>query len=247
MTPSSARPHQGADGAGRRPSRTERVVDGVTGMILDGRLRPGQRLPVEKELAEALDVSRGSLREGVRALAVLGVLESRQGDGTYVTALDPALLVGPLGLVVELQAADSALHVHTVRRMLETEVAGLAAAAARTAGADLAPARRALDDAAAALAGEADRAGLLPADLAFHRALAEVAGNPVLAALVEALGGRTARHRLWRGLTQPGADEAAHAEHEAIFAAVLAGDVERARIRMAAHLLEVEDSLRAEP
>ncbi|KGM08789.1 FadR/GntR family transcriptional regulator, partial [Cellulomonas carbonis] len=108
-------------------SRTDRVVDGITRMILDGELRAGDRLPVEKDLAAALDVSRGSLREGVRALEALGVLEARQGAGTYVTSLDPSLLVGPLGMVVELQAAGHALPVHEVRRTLETEAAGLAA------------------------------------------------------------------------------------------------------------------------
>lgn len=229
-------------------SRTDQVVDGITAMILDGRLGPGQRLPIEKDLAEALGVSRGSLREGVRALSVLGVVETRQGDGTYVTALDPGLLAGPLGLVVELQAAGHALHVHTVRRMLETEVAGLAAAAARAPGTDLAAAHRALDDAAAVLGTDegVDHEALLAADLAFHHALAEVAGNPVLTALLDALGGRTARHRLWRGLAERGADERAQAEHRAILDAVVAGDVERARVRMGAHLLEVEDFLRAQ-
>ncbi|WP_250444830.1 FadR/GntR family transcriptional regulator [Actinotalea sp. C106] len=252
-------------------SRTDRVVDGITAMILDGSLAPGDRLPVEKDLAATLGVSRGSLREGVRALSVLGVVDSRQGDGTYVTSLDPSLLVAPLGLVVELQGAGHALHVHTVRRMLETEVAGLAASNAARAGEALARAREALDDSAATLAarplltggprargsraaeGEgaaapdpADHEALLEADIAFHRALAEAAANPVLGALVEALAGRTARHRLWRGITQAGADERTQDEHEAILDAVLAGDPERARVRMAAHLLEVEDFLRAQ-
>ena len=232
-------------------SRTDRVVDGVTAMILDGRLAPGQRLPVEKDLADALGVSRGSLREGIRALAVLGVVETRQGDGTYVTALDPGSLVSPLGLVVELQAAGHALHVHTVRRLLETEVAGLAAAGARAPDADLTAARDALAHGADVLARagtdhEADHEALLAADLAFHRALAVLAGNPVLAALTDAMGGRTARHRLWRGVAEPGAEARTQREHEAILDAVAAGDVDRARVRMAAHLLAVEDFLRTE-
>ena len=75
-------------------------------MITTGRLRPGSRLPVEKDLAVELGVSRGSLREGVRALALMGVLETRQGDGTYVTALDPSSLLAPLSVLVDLQGAD---------------------------------------------------------------------------------------------------------------------------------------------
>lgn len=233
-------------------SRTDHVVDGITRMILEGELSPGDRLPVEKDLAARLDVSRGSLREGVRALSVLGVVESRQGDGTYVTTLDPGLLVAPLGLVVELQSAGHALPVHAVRRMLETEAAGLAASNARGAAEALSRAGAALDDAAGVLSGAAaagsqdvDHERLLQADIAFHRSIAEAAGNPVLAALIEALAGRTARHRLWRGRTEAGADERTQHEHEAILAAVTDGDPERARVRMAAHLLEVEDFLRA--
>ena len=106
-------------------SRSDDVVDGVKQMILDGRLQAGQRLPAEKELAATLGVSRGSLREGVHALGTLGILESRHGDGTYVTTLDPALLLAPVGFVAELQ--DDAAAFHTVRRLLETEAAGLAA------------------------------------------------------------------------------------------------------------------------
>ena len=102
-------------------SRTDEVVDGIRTMILDGRLNAGSRLPIEKDLAVELGVSRGSLREGVRALSVLGVLETRQGDGTYVTSLDPAVLLGSVGFVVDLNGPGSAKSFHAVRRLLETE------------------------------------------------------------------------------------------------------------------------------
>src|SRR5215213_9380986 len=83
-------------------SRSNVVIDGIRQMIMSGELVPGSRLPVERELGERLGVSRGPLREGVRALVVLGVLETRQGDGTYVTSLGPSLLLAPVGLAVEL-------------------------------------------------------------------------------------------------------------------------------------------------
>ena len=70
-------------------SRTDDVVDGIRHMIIDDVLPPGSRLPAEKDLATALGVSRNPLREGVSALSILGVLEVRQGDGTYVTSLAP--------------------------------------------------------------------------------------------------------------------------------------------------------------
>jgi DNA-binding FadR family transcriptional regulator len=86
-------------------SRTDDVVNGIKHMILAGKLRPGERLPVERELAEALGVSRGPLREGIRALSILGIVNTRQGDGTYVTSLDVSRLLAPMGFVVDLQGA----------------------------------------------------------------------------------------------------------------------------------------------
>src|SRR3712207_1697225 len=83
-------------------SLTDVGVQRIKAMIVDGELEPGSRLPVEHDLAAALGVSRGSLREGVRALAMMGVLETRQGDGTYVTSLDPSVLLAPMGFVVDL-------------------------------------------------------------------------------------------------------------------------------------------------
>lgn len=221
-------------------SRTDEVVEGVKRMILDGELSPGDRLPVEKDLAAALGVSRGSLREGVRALTILGVLDTRQGDGTYVTSLDPGVMFAPMGFVVDLQADDLAQRFHSVRRLLESEAAALAARHIDAAGA--AAARAALDDAAAVLADkEVDHERMISTDIAFHRALAGQCGNPVLAALVESMGGRTVRARLWRGIREEGADRRTHAEHEAVLDAVLSGDADRARLRMAVHLLGVEE------
>jgi len=230
-------------------SRTDHVVNGITQKILDGEFAPRDRLPVEKDLAAALNVSRGSLREGVRALTLLGVLDTRQGDGTYVTSLDASLLLGPMGLLVELQGAGNALHIHTVRRLLETEAAGLAAAQVGTHGdnadttrAALARARKALDDSAAILAApDVDHEIMLDADVAFHSAIADLAGNPVLAALIAAFASRTARARLWRGIVQEGAEQRTQLEHELIYQAVVDRDSARARVRMAVHLLGVED------
>jgi len=220
-------------------SRSDDVVDGVKQMILDGRLQAGQRLPAEKELAVTLGVSRGSLREGVHALGTLGILESRHGDGTYVTTLDPALLLAPVGFVAELQHAASAFH--SVRRLLETEAAGLAAL--HSDDASLTRLRAALDETARALVElPLDHDRLVDADLAFHAEVARASGNPVLAALVVGLAGRGSRARLWRGLSDEGAEDRAFVEHEAILAAVAARDPDRARLRMATHLLELEAS-----
>lgn len=227
-------------------SRTDDVVDGVKQMILAGELKPGDQLPVEKDLAARLGVSRGSLREGVRALSILGVLDTRQGAGTYVTSLDPSLLLAPMGFVVDLHDDGSSRPFHEVRRVLETEAAGLAAS--RMADEEHRAARAALDDAALVLSSSAvDHDRLMESDITFHRVIAQASGNAVLAALIESLASRTVRGRLWRGLTEEGADQRTHREHGAVLRALRAGDPERARIRMSAHLLEVEDFVRSTP
>jgi DNA-binding FadR family transcriptional regulator len=223
-------------------SQTDVVVESIRQLIVDGRLRPGDRLPVEKELAAGLGVSRNALREGVRALSMMGVLETRQGDGTYVTKLDSAMLLAPMGFVVDLHDGAGTHHLHAVRRILETEAA---AQAARQIGAEeLAAAADLLRRNQLELALEQpNHEAVIENDIAFHRLIAQAAGNPVLAALIDALGGRTMRDRLRRSISEPGADETSHREHQSILAALTARDPERAGTRMAAHLFTVEDYL----
>ena len=126
MTSNAARARSAARNGGNR-SQSDVGFDGITHMISAGQLQPGGRLPVEQELSEQLGVSRGSLREGVRALALMGVLETRQGAGTYVTSLDPATLLAPLGVLVDLQRPENIIDLMSVRRVLEVEAAGRAA------------------------------------------------------------------------------------------------------------------------
>ncbi|MDG4785325.1 FadR/GntR family transcriptional regulator [Micromonospora sp. WMMD1102] len=227
-------------------SRTDDVVNGIKRMILEGMFRPGDRLPVEKDLAESLGVSRGSLREGVSALSILGIVNTRQGDGTYVTNLDTTQLLAPMGFVVDLQGQGDARHIHTVRRLLECEAARLAAT--RITDEALAQAKDLLDEAARSVGQTPpDHERIIEIDIAFHRIIAAHSDNPVLVGLIEAFAGRTVRGRLWRSLHEEGADRRTHEEHVAIWTALVARDPERARIRMANHLVGVEESLHGLP
>ena len=98
---------------------TDRAILAIKTMITDGDLRPGDRLPPEKELSEHIGVSRNSLREATKALSVIRVLDIRQGDGTYVTSLAPELLIDALSFVLDLHEDSSVLQVLEVRRLLE--------------------------------------------------------------------------------------------------------------------------------
>jgi DNA-binding FadR family transcriptional regulator len=130
--------------------------------------------------------------------------------------------------------------------MLETEAA---APAARQINADaLADAADLLHRNEAELVlAEPNHETVIENDIAFHRVSAQAAGNPVLSALIDALGGRTMRDRLRRSIALPGADETAHREHLSILAALSTHDPDRARTRMAAHLFTVEDYLLERP
>ncbi|RXZ47061.1 FadR/GntR family transcriptional regulator [Agromyces binzhouensis] len=222
-------------------SRSNVVIDGIRQMITSGELMAGSRLPVERELGARLGVSRGPLREGVRALVVLGVLETRQGDGTYVTSLEPGQLLEPLGMLAELQSPENSVHLLAVRRVLEPEAA--AHAALRISDDELAEARRILErgEAILSVGDDIDLEATIDVDTEFHRLIATASGNPAFAAIIDALVGRTARARLWRAIHQHGAVHDTQREHRAILDALEAHDPDRARIRMSVHVLGVED------
>src|ERR1700712_2298136 len=156
-------------------SQTDVVLQGIKHMITTGALGPGSRLPIEKDLAVSLGVSRGSLREGVRALCIMGVLETRQGDGTYVTSLDSSLLLAPMGFMVDLQAPEHRHDLHTVRRILESEAA--ARAALYITDEQLAEASAILAGVAPLVVadGDLDHEAIMEADIAFHHVIAQAA------------------------------------------------------------------------
>ena len=106
---------------------TSSVIDNIRAMISSGELSPGDRLPPEHELADQLGVSRGSLREAVRALSQIKVLDVRRGDGTYVTSLAPSELLSGLAFAVELLQPQDLEEVLEVRRLLLPPAAALAA------------------------------------------------------------------------------------------------------------------------
>ncbi|MBD8217266.1 FadR family transcriptional regulator [Microbacterium sp. CFBP 13617] len=219
-------------------SLTDDAIDQIKAMIVSGELRPGDRLPPEKDLAERLGLSRNSLREAVKALEVIRVVDVRRGDGTYVTSLEPALLLEAISFGLDLHNDRSVLELFAVRRILESHAAGLAA-------------QRVDADQIAALEAEVDAVGtatslddLVDHDVRLHRLIAACSGNRYLAGLIESLSAHTVRARVWRGLTQDGAAERTLVEHRALVEALAAHDVERASVLASAHVSGVEEWLR---
>src|SRR5438034_9118323 len=106
---------------------TDDAIDKIKEMIVSGELGPGDRLPKEADLADRLGLSRNSLREAVKALSLIHVLDLRQGDGTYLPSLEPRLLLDAMTFVVEFHRDDTVLEFLEVRRILEPAATAMAA------------------------------------------------------------------------------------------------------------------------
>lgn len=213
---------------------TDEAITRIKAMIISGKLKPGDRLPPEKELSEALGLSRGSLREAVKALEVMRVLDVRRGDGTYVTSLDPGVLLEAMSFVVDLHDDASILEIFAVRRILEPAAAALAAG--RIDASALASLRHGLESVTAATPLDE----LVAHDLAFHSAISAAAGNRYLSHLLDSLSGQTVRARIWRGVTQGGAVEQTLTEHASILAALESGDSELVHALCLVHISGIE-------
>lgn len=218
---------------------TDEAIEKIKAMIVSGALAPGDRLPKESELAAELGLSRNSLREAVRALSLIRILDVRQGDGTYVTSLDPQLLLEALSFVVDFHRDDTVLEFLAVRRILEP--AATAMAASRIEEEELNALSAQLD----ALGSDPSVEALVAGDLEFHRGIVRASGNSVLCSLLDGLSGPTTRARVWRGLTQEDAVSRTLHEHRAILAALRDRDAEAARSWATVHVASVEQWLRS--
>jgi GntR family transcriptional repressor for pyruvate dehydrogenase complex len=208
----------------RRSSAATEAIRAIQEMIVDGRLAPGQRLPAERELSEMLGISRPTLRETIRSLVSLNILQSRHGSGTYVAALDTATLLEPLQFVMAL-SGQTVEELFEARLLLEPALAAMAAS--RADAAQVAAMRAALTD--------PDR---IAADVTLHRLVAEAAGNPLLATMLQTLA---TLGRASRALTaaRPGVLRRTAAEHRAIVDAIDHRDPDAARAAMTTHLSRI--------
>ena len=216
---------------------TDEAIDKIKQMIISGRVRPGEKLPREADLAAELGLSRNSLREAVKALSLINVLDVRQGDGTYATSLAPSLLLEALSFIVDFHRDTTVLEFLQVRRILEPEATAMAAE--RITAAELDGLRGLLDS----LGDDPGVEDLVANDLEFHRRISACSGNSVLCSLLDSLSGPTSRARVWRGLTQAGATQRTLAEHRAILDALASHDPEVARSWSTVHIAAVQQWL----
>ncbi|WP_327070968.1 FadR/GntR family transcriptional regulator [Kitasatospora sp. NBC_01302] len=220
-----------------RASLVDLVIEQLERLISEGEWPVGSRIPAEPLLVEQLDVGRNTVREAVRALVHTGLLEARQGDGTYVRASSD------FGAAVQRRLRRAAdLEMYEVRAALERDAARYAAQ--RRTEDDLRALRAALarrDDAWRA----GDVAAFVDADVSFHRAVAAAAHNAVLAELYEHLSDAL-RSALRAVVDQPLPDPVRHQfdAHAAIVDAIEARDADAAERHALAHLAEAMAALR---
>jgi GntR family transcriptional repressor for pyruvate dehydrogenase complex len=221
-----------------RPSLADALTGRLLALIRDGRLRPGDRLPSARSLAERFAVATPTVREALRRLEATGAVELRHGSGVYVsTGVDRVVLPNPhLGPL----AGDRLRHVLDARLLIEPPLAELAAT--RRDPAALEALAGLLARAAGLVRGE--DAELQRATTAFHAGIAAASGNGVLHEVVESLLAAHAPEQ--RRILELFDDRARdHEEHQAILTAVEAGRPARAATLMRAHLIGVRDTVAA--
>jgi GntR family transcriptional repressor for pyruvate dehydrogenase complex len=218
-----------AYGVFARDMLPERIASRLLSLISERQLRPGDRLPAERELAAAMKVSRPSLREALRALAMVNIVEIRQGSGTYVSSLKPELLVEHLDFVFALD--DSTFtELLEARQMLEPSIA--AAAAQHATEEDLARLRACITRAAETVD---DPDAFLEADLELHAAITAAAHNQIMGRFMASLTrlGMASRRRT---VTLLGVREQSLHDHQALVDALLRRDSVTAAAIMHEHL-----------
>ncbi len=229
-----------------QPARLyEQIVQQIEASILRGELKPGNRLPAERELAEQFGVSRTAVREAVKALIQLGLVDAQPGRGTFVTHRSPSGVRDVMAHILKGDLDLGTRNLVEVREILEPEIAALAA---QRAGAEhLAAMQTAIAQMDQTLE---DIDAFIEADLDFHLALAEGSRNPLILALIDNLVDilRTARRRI---ALVPGGIHRAQEHHKRIYEAVKQGDPAAARQAMSSHMHQVrsdsETTLLQEP
>jgi GntR family transcriptional regulator, transcriptional repressor for pyruvate dehydrogenase complex len=219
----------------RHGTTAEEIAVQLRGMIHRGELRPGDRLPPERDLAKILGVSRPTLRAGISSLAAVGVLRSRPGAGTFVVEAEgsPSLDSGPLRMMASLHGFTSA-EMFEARKSLEMAIAGLAAE--RATGEQMAAMAEEITEMYASL-DEPEQ--FLMHDMRFHQMVAAASGNRILTSLMNMVA--TILFDVRRKTVNRAKDLKESAEmHRHVYRAIRDRDPAAARDAMRDHLVRAQ-------
>lgn len=218
----------------------EEIVSQLQRMIIEGKYNPGDKLPSEREMAEVLNVSRPSVREAITALAAMGILEVRPGEGTFVAHTSDRETIQSLSMILAVER-NSLAELMEVRRILECEAAAMAAQ--RATEADIAL----MEDLLNGMKDTAQRREQgVEFDLQFHFAVAQATHNRVLHRLVNTLDEmmhQTFISNRQEMYSSPGVAKRIISEHEAILEGIKSRQPKTARNGMSSHLSHVQKGL----
>lgn len=215
----------------------EQLARQLLALVQNGSLKPGQKLPPERELSAMLEVSRPSLREALRALSLLGVLKIRQGGGVYVSALDPESLLAPLHFFVSLNEKNVE-DLFEARLVIESENARIAAL--KISKEDIVRLKKCVDFETHEMN---DQDKFIQSDVEFHRIINESVDNAFLNRFATSL------HILGKASREitghiPGVIEQSLKDHERIVEAIESGNGDAAAKAMKEHLVNVREAFR---
>ncbi|HUX44381.1 MAG TPA: FadR/GntR family transcriptional regulator [Terracidiphilus sp.] len=215
--------------------RTMQVVNHVRALIEGGSLQPGDKIPPERELARTLKISRASLRTGIGYLAAMGVMKIRHGVGTFVADGPPEFGKTSFGMMGALHGFQS-WQMFEARILLESNLAALAAERGRDEH------HAVLSEAVAEMFATVNApTDYLIHDVLFHRTIAQAAGNPILAAIMETVTSSMYDQR--RKTVERATDLRESAEmHRAIYRAIRAHQPAEARRLMEEHLKMAQEA-----
>jgi len=219
----------------------EQIVRQIEESIQKGELSAGSQLPPERDLAKQFGVSRTAVREAIKALQEKGLVDAFPGRGTFVTTGTPNAMRRSLDRLVNSGEEEGRAYLVEVRDILEPEIAALAAERADDeALATMREAVKTMDGAAW------DSDVYIEADLDFHLALAEAAGNPIVLSLIDSIVGLLREQRL-RIFRVEGGPDRGQQHHRRILEAIQRRDPQAARAAMQGHLAQVREDSRNSP
>jgi len=220
----------------RAPSLSDRVAEQLTEAIMSRKVRPGDKLPSERELGSKFKVSRTVVREAVRSLAARGLVRVTSGRGVEVAQVDSGNVAASMRLLVRGHEGLDYTKVHEVRCALEVQTAGNAALRAQPS--HLERLRKLCEDHQASLE-KRDIAGASEADFQFHQELGQACGNELLVAMLESISD-VLREVRFQAMAQPHVGEDGLKAHRRILQAIVARDAAGARAAMEQHLSDAQ-------
>jgi GntR family transcriptional repressor for pyruvate dehydrogenase complex len=221
----------------QKDSLSQKIVDRLLSLIKEKQLKPGDRLPPERELAVSMGVSRPSLREALRALSIMNIIENRQGSGTYITSLEPERLVEHLDFIIALND-QSFLDLFQARKILEVGLVSLAAQNIRE------DEISALKLCLARTAHEIDDPEVfLQCDLEMHQHIIDAARNQILALFMKSINDLNIASRRRTGESRKVREQTLK-DHRVILTALQARNASLAAQAMRDHLDHVEQHLK---